>query len=193
MGYGELISVLREEAAREAQELRAAAERESTRIVDEARAAARAASDALVARERSEAAAGRHAALEALALEQDRIVLGEQRRILDGIRAEVARRLPAPVGPEVLGRLLREVLAEAGEGSVVLEVDPGEEEICRGLLARERANLASRAQVRAAATLRGGVALIDGRRILDDTLPARLERAWPALEPELATILFGGG
>jgi V/A-type H+-transporting ATPase subunit E len=193
MGYGELIRVLREEAAREAQELRAAAERESARIVDEARAAARAASDALVAREGSEAAARRRASLEALALERDRVILAEQRRILDGIRAEAAGRLPAPVGPEALGRLLREVLAEAGEGPVVLEVDPGEEEICRVLLARERADLASRAQVRAAATLRGGVALIDGRRILDDTLPARLERAWPALEPELATILFGGG
>jgi V/A-type H+-transporting ATPase subunit E len=193
MAYGELMRVLREEAAREAQELRAAAERESARIVEEARAAARAASDALVARERSEAGARRREAVEALALERDRAMLGEQRRILDDIRAEAGRRLEAPVRPEVLARLLREVLAEAGDGAVVIEVDPGDEEICRGLLAREHSDLASRVQVRAAATRRGGIALVDGRRILDDTLPARLEQAWPALEPELAAMLFGGG
>jgi V/A-type H+/Na+-transporting ATPase subunit E len=193
MGYGELIRVLGEEAAREARELRAAAEREAARIVGEAHAAADAARSALVARERSEADARRRAALEALALERDRVVLGEQRRILDEVRAEAARRLLAPAGPEVLERLLREVLAEAGDGPFELEVDPGEEEICRRLLARQRPDLASRAEVRAAAAPRGGVALIDGRRVLDDTLPARLERAWPGLEPALVAILFGGG
>jgi V/A-type H+-transporting ATPase subunit E len=35
------------------------------------------------------------------------------------------------------------------------------------------------------------VEVVAGRRVLDDTLPARLERAWPELEPELAAILLG--
>ncbi len=39
---------------------------------------------------------------------------------------------------------------------------------------------------------RGGVLVAAGRRILDNTLPARLERAWPDLEAELAALLEEG-
>ena len=193
MGYRELLEVLGEEAAREAREVRAAGEREAARIVAEARAAAEAARGALDARERAEAAARRRAATEALALERDRAALAAERQVLDELRAEAARRLPAPAGPGVLARLLPEVLSEVGDGPFELVVDPGEEGAARELLARGWSDLAGRAAIRAAAAPRGGVALLQDRRVLDDTLPARLERAWPRLEPELAVELFGGG
>jgi hypothetical protein len=47
--------------------------------------------------------------------------------------------------------------------------------------------------VRPAPVRRGGVEVIAGRRVLDDSLPSRLDRAWPELEAELAGIQFGEG
>jgi V/A-type H+-transporting ATPase subunit E len=193
VGYGELLRVLEEEASREVREIREAADRERERIVAEARSAAGAARQALLERERAAAEGRRAAALAAAALERDRTLLVRRRALLDALGAEVASRLPAPAGPGVLARLLPEVLAEAGEGPFQLRVDPGEEEACREILSRLHPELSGRAEIRAAPAPRGGVELLAGRRVLDDTLPARLARAWPALEPELAAILFEGG
>jgi vacuolar-type H+-ATPase subunit E/Vma4 len=128
--------------------------------------------------------------VEAAALERDRALLVEKRALLETLRCEVEAHLPAPAGADVLARLLPEVLAEVGEGPFRLVVDPGEEEACREILARERPGLLARAEIRAAPGPRGGVEAHCGRRVLDDTLRARLERAWPALESDLAAILF---
>ncbi|HSN92632.1 MAG TPA: hypothetical protein VLS93_15480, partial [Anaeromyxobacteraceae bacterium] len=140
--------------------------------------------------ERAAAEARRGTALQALALERDRALLVQERTLLAALRDEVALRLPAPAGADVLARLVPEVLAEVGEGPFRLVVDPGEEEACREILARERPDLVARAEIVAARTPRGGLEGISGRRVLDDTLPARLARAWPALEVELAALLF---
>jgi V/A-type H+-transporting ATPase subunit E len=191
VGYPELLRVLAEEAAREAREVRAAAERERDRIVASARTAARDARQALVARERAEAEARRRAALESLALERDRALLFERRRHLDGLREELERRLAEAGSPALDARLLAEVLPEAGDGPIEVIVDPGAEETARAALSELAPALAPRATVRSAARRRGGIEVVAGRRALDDTLPSRLARAWPDLEAELAALLLG--
>jgi V/A-type H+-transporting ATPase subunit E len=193
VGYGELLRVIEEEASREAREIREAAGRERDRILAEARGAADAARGAALERERLEEESRRKTAGEASGLEGDRALLVEQRRLLDALREEVAARLPRPVGREVLSMLLAETVIEAWEGRVEIVVDPGEEETVRSLLGNVAPDVLARAEIRAAPAARGGVEVICGRRVLDDTLASRLERAWPALEPELAQILFGEG
>lgn len=190
MGYPELLRVLGEEAAREARDLRAAAERERERIVAEARATAEAVREAVLVRERAEAGARQRAALEAIAIERDRALLVERRRLLDELRDEALARLAGEGCPALDARLLAEILPDAGEGPLELIVDPGSEaEARRALVALDPA-AAARAVVRGAPAARGGVELVAGRRVLDDTLPSRLERAWPVLEAELAELLF---
>jgi V/A-type H+-transporting ATPase subunit E len=193
VGYGELLRMLEEEASREAREIREAGARERERILAEARATAEAARAAALAREAAEAAARRKAALEAAALERDRSMLVEQRGILDALRTEVAARLPRPAGRQVLSMLVAETVPEVWDGPVVVVTDPGEEGLVRALLANVAPDLLARAEIRAAAEARGGIEMVCGRRVLDDTLPSRLERAWARLEPELAGILFGEG
>ncbi len=193
MGYAELLRVLEEEAAREAREVRAAAERERARILEEARAAAGSAREAVLARERREAEARRRAAREAVAIERDRTLLVARRRLLEGLREEARARLAAAGGPALDAALLAEILPEAGDGPLDVIVDPGAEaEARRALVALDPA-AAARAVVRAAPEVRGGVELVAGRRVLDDTLPSRLERAWTVLEAELAGLLFAEG
>jgi V/A-type H+-transporting ATPase subunit E len=191
VGYPELLRVLGEEAAREARDVGAAAEREEVRILAEAREAARTAYGALLARERGEREARLRTARESLSLERERVLLVERRRQLDGLRAEILRRLPAAGSPELDARFLAEILPEAGEGPIEVVVDPGAEQAARDALARIAPEVSRRATVRASPAARGGVEVVAGPRVLDDTLPARLELAWPDLEAELAAILFG--
>lgn len=191
MGYPELLRVLREEAAREARDVRDAAQRTATRIRAEARGVADAAREALIARERAEGEAARRAAGESLALERERTLLVERRRHLEALREEVLRRLAAAGSVELDARLLAELLPETNDGPLEVVVDPGAEDAARAALARLAPGRP--ATVRAAAAPRGGVEVVTGRLVLDDTLPSRLQRAWPELEAELATILLGGG
>lgn len=191
MGYPELLRVLREEAAREARDVREAALRTAARVRAEARQKADAAREALVARERVEAEAARRAAAESLALERDRNLLVEGRRHLEALREEALRRLAAAGSPELDARLLAEILPETGDGPLEVVVDPGAEEAARATLARLAPGRP--VAVRAAAAPRGGVEVVCGRLLLDDTLPSRLLRAWPELEAELAALLLGEG
>jgi len=190
VGYPELLRVLGEEAAREAREIREAAVRDAERILAEAREAAAAARATIALREHGKAVTRRRAAEEAAALTRDRALLVEQRRHLDGLRAELLRRLPEAGGPDLDARLLGELLAEAGPEPLEVVVDPGAEDAARQALRRLDPAAAARAEVKAAPSRRGGVLVASGRRELDATLPARLERAWPELEVELAAILF---
>ncbi len=189
MGYPELLRVLGEEAAREAREVRAAAERERERILVHAREESAASHAALLARARADAEAHRRATLESLALERERELLRERRRLLEALREEVVARLATAGSVALDARLLAEVLPEAGEGPLEVVVDPGHEEAARAAIAALSPEAAGRTAVRAAPERRGGVLLVAGRRVLDDTLPSRLERAWPDLESELAAIL----
>jgi V/A-type H+/Na+-transporting ATPase subunit E len=192
VGYPELLHVLEEAAAREASDVRAAAERESARIVEAARAAASGARASRIARERAEAERARRAAAESLALERERALLVEERRHLEALRPAILAALAAAAGPELDARLLAEVVPEAGGGPLDVVVDPGAEPACRAALGRIDPALPARTRVRAAPAPRGGVEVVAGPCVLDDTLPSRLERAWPEMEAELAAILFGG-
>ncbi|HVI94405.1 MAG TPA: hypothetical protein VM753_10385, partial [Anaeromyxobacter sp.] len=124
MGYPELLRVHADEAAHEADGLRAGAERERARILAEARLAAEGACASIAAAARAEAEARRRAALDALAAERDRALLLERRRLLDGARAAARARLPAPGGAALDARLLAELLPEIGEGPIDVLVDP---------------------------------------------------------------------
>lgn len=191
MGYAALLGVLREEVAREVREVRAAAEREAARIVADARQAAGAARAALLERERAAMEVRRRGGRESVLFDRERALLAERRRQLEVLRAEIVRRLPGAAPPDLDARLLAELAPELGDGPLELVVDPGAEDAARAALARIAPEAAARARVRAAPAARGGIEVVTGRRVLDDTLPARLERAWPDLEAELAALLLG--
>jgi V/A-type H+-transporting ATPase subunit E len=193
VGYPELLRVLQEEAAREARDVGVAAAQERDRVLEEARAEAVAARAASVARARAEGEQRRRAAHEAIAVQRARALLVARRRELDGLREEAERRLAAAGSAALDARLLAEILPEAGEGPLEVVVDPGATAAAQAALSSLSPAAASRATVREAPARRGGVEVVAGRRVLDDTLPSRLARAWPELEAELASILFGGG
>ena len=192
MGYPELLRVIEDEADREERVLRAAAEREAAGVLAEARAAADAAREAVVAGARAEAERVVREAEERYTLARERGLLVERRRLLEALRVEVLEVLRAASSPALDAALLAEVLTDVGPGSLEVFVDPGAEDAARRSLAALDPAAAARATVRAAGTARGGVAIISGRLVLDDTLPARLDRLWPDLEPVLAGILEAG-
>jgi V/A-type H+/Na+-transporting ATPase subunit E len=193
MGYGGLIRVLGEEAAREAREVRRRAVEERDRILAEARTASTAALEALLARERIEAEARRREALASVALERERTLLVERRRLLDALRSEAEEALTAAADDDALARLVGEVVTAAPPGHFTLVVDPGDVERVRSSLQAAYPEALARAELAEAPARRGGVELRAGRLVLDDTLPARLARAWPRLEPALVRQLFGEG
>jgi V/A-type H+/Na+-transporting ATPase subunit E len=193
VGYPALLEVLEEEASREARDVRAAAEQEATRIVEDAREAARKAREALLARERASLDARARADREALARDLERTLLAERRRHLERMREEALHGLPAAGSPELDAQFLADVLPEIEDGPVEVAVDPGAEDAVRAALQRLAPDVAARTRVVAAPARRGGIEVLTGRRVLDDTLPARLERAWPDVEAELASVLFGEG
>lgn len=190
VGYPELLRVLGDEAVREAAGLRAAGRAEAARIVEAARAAAMEATAALLSRAAEEAGAAVRREADEAAQARARQVLGAQRERLSALRQEVAARLAAAREPGLLARLVGEVISAAPAGPFVLEVDPGDAVAAREALRDGHPEAAGRAEIREAPARRGGVALVSGRLTLDDTLPARLERAWPALEAPLARLLF---
>lgn len=193
VGYEELLRVIGEEADREARGVRLDAERECARIVAEARAAAEAVRAALLARTADELEARRQATRASEGREREHALLLAQRRELEALREAVLAELASAGDAALDARLLADLLPEAGDGPLTLLVDPGAEEACRAVLERLDPSAASRAEIRAAPRRRGGVELVAGRRVLDATLPSRLERLWPEGEAELAAILFGAG
>jgi vacuolar-type H+-ATPase subunit E/Vma4 len=190
VGFDDLLRVLRQEAANEERGLREEAAREAEGIVAEARAEASRLLEAGLARERKAAEARLTAARDEADRERDRAVLAESRRQLEQLRAEAVVRLTEAIGEADVARMAAELLEEAGPVEALLVVDPGSGP------AAQRALSALGCQpvptVREAEVARGGVELVTGCLVLDDTVRSRLERAWPRLEPELARILFAG-
>jgi len=192
VGWAELLQVLGEEAAREARLAREAAAAEAERILAEARTLAEAACRSLDVREAA-AEGQRRAGLDSeAALVHSRARLQARRALVGELKAEVGRRLAAlAVDDAALARLVAELLAEAPPGPFTLTADPGEGGRVRAALAAGHPGRLADATVEEAASRRGGVELLAGRLWLDDTLPARLERAWPALEGPLLRSLIG--
>jgi len=189
MGYGDLLRALSDEAERDARAIRDAGAREAERLVAEARAAAAAERDRALAaaeeRERAALARARAAAHR----EAEAAVLREVRSRLDALRVEALASLRER-GPTLLARLADELCARLDDGTATLVVDPGDERTVQAHL-RAHPELAERIVVRAAPAARGGLELVQGGAILDDTLQARLDRAWEALEPHLAKLYLG--
>jgi vacuolar-type H+-ATPase subunit E/Vma4 len=187
----ELLRVLREEAANEERGLREGAEREAARIVAEARAEAARLRAAALAREAAAEATRSRALQDSSGLERERALLAEARRQLDALRGEALLRLPEAVTGADVERFATELMVEAGPVDAILVVDPG----MRPSAARAVEAIGRRPapEIREAGAPRGGVELLSGALILDDTLPSRLERAWPRVEPEIARLLLGEG
>lgn len=191
MGYGDLLRALSDEAEREAARVREGGTREAERLLEEARRAAadhreRAVAEALAEEQAAlgRARAGAAQEIEAAALAEARVRLEEVRAAaLRELRSRAAALAPA---------LADELAALAVPGPMTFIVDPGEEQVVREHLARAHPELSGRAQVRAAEAPRGGLELEQEGIVLDDTLAARLDRAWPALEPRLAALLLEG-
>jgi len=192
-GYDDLLRVVEEEAAREAERVLEAARVEAERAVAEAREVAATAREGLVRREQAAAEARLRAAREGFAVARERRLLAERRSALDAVREEALAALPSAGGPEVDARILAELAPELPAGPFTVEVDPGAEEAAREALARLAPAAADRGRIVAARVRRGGVRIEAGRLELDATLAARLERAWAALEPDLAAALPAEG
>lgn len=188
MGLDELLRVLRDETALEERRLREDAAKEAARIVDEARGVAARLHVSALARDAEGHSARLRAVHDAANLDRERALLEEGRRQLDRLRAEALERLPEAVTDEDVERLVLEVVREAGPVHAVLVVDPGAEGAARRALEALRPEIVP--EVRQAPRARGGVELVTGTLVLDDTVAGRLERAWPRLEPEIAAILF---
>jgi hypothetical protein len=173
MGYAELVRALEDETDRQVAALADDGARRAADLVAAARAAtARAREQALAAEERSREAAVRRAVAIARA-DADRAVLVEMRRLLAELRAAAA-----PPCPTV--RLVTELLPEIAGQRALLTV-PDDLDAVRALAPDTEVVAGPPGVVRAAL----------GPLLLDNSPSVRLARAWPALEPELARLLFG--
>jgi|GEM_PF-4833592 len=90
---------------------------------------------------------------------------------------------------EVIGRLIGQ-LAEEMNGEVVLEVARDERKLAEEALKRAGLSWTLEAGHSVAGTLIARSA--DGRKIVDNSVSVRLERAGNVLSGEIASILFGG-
>lgn len=190
MGLDELIRVLREEAANEERRLREEAALEAARIVAEARRETARLRESALAREERARGARVQAIRDAAGLERELALLGEGRRQLALLRAEALEALPAAVGDADVERMVAELVAEAGPVAAALVVDPGGAPAARRALSALEGRPVP--EVREAPVRRGGVELVTGVLVLDDTVASRLERAWPRVEPEIARLLLAG-
>lgn len=191
MGLKELLRVLRQEAENEQRRLREEATLEAERIVTEARSEAGRLRAAALAREAETERSRARSIRDSTGLERERALLVEARRQLDALRAEALARLPGEVTPADVERFTSELLLEAGGVEAVLVVDPGSSAAAQ--LAIDALGAQPTPEIREARAARGGVELITGVLVLDDTVPSRLERAWPRVEPEIARLLLAEG
>ncbi len=192
MGYGDLLRALEEEVREQKLALRESARAEGERLAAEARRLAGEARAEALARVEAEGAALRQRAAIRASLTEERLLLVERRRLLEEVRVEAGRRLAGLSSPELTGRLLDEALGDDDGGRLEAVVDPGHGEACRAALAASRPEVARRLVITEGDVARGGVELrVGDHLVVDDTLPARLARAWPGLEVEIASQLFG--
>jgi V/A-type H+-transporting ATPase subunit E len=193
MPYGDLLRALEEEVRGQCRALEEEARREADRIADEGRR--------LSAAAREEALAGAAAEREALQERArvqarsmaSRAILEEERRVLAEVRSAAAGRLAGRSTPGLTCALLAEALGDDDGSPVTVTCDPGHAAAAREWIARHRPDVASRTTVVEGPALGGVLLRIGDGFVVDDTLPSRLARAWPALEVELGRLLFEEG
>jgi vacuolar-type H+-ATPase subunit E/Vma4 len=194
VAYGDLLQALQSEVRDQCRALEEEARREATRIAEEGRRLSAIAREEALGLAASEGEALRERARRRAALEEDRAVLVERHRLLASVRERARLALPDRSTPGLTCTLLAEALGDDDGAPLILTCDPGHAGACRDWLARHRPDAAARMQVVERASPEGGVTLDVGEAlVVDDTLPSRLERAWPSLQAELGRLLFGAG
>ena len=192
MSYGDLLQALQDEVREQRRALEEGARREADAIAREGRRLSEAAREEALALAAAEGEAERERARREAALEEDRILLVERHALLDRVRALVRERLPSLSTPTLTLALLAEALLDDDGSALSVTCDPGHAEACRAWLAQERRELLPRTSVTERSSPVGGVEVAVGDRlVVDDTLPSRLDRAWPSIEVELARELLG--
>jgi vacuolar-type H+-ATPase subunit E/Vma4 len=143
MGYRELLQALEEEVGRQIREGRTEAAQEERRILDATRAELQARRQTVLDEERRRLGEASARALSAARLEQDRALVVLMRRQLAELRQAAEAWLAKASDPELLPRLVDELVPELGDGPLVFRVRPGQEKdlaaICiaaPGLVAR---------------------------------------------------------
>jgi len=194
MGYRELLQALEEEVGRQIRERRAEASEESRRLLETTRTELGAKRDKVLGEERRRLAEESARTLSRARLEQGRATLGEMRRQMTELRSAAEARLPTVNDPDLLARLVDEVLPELGEGALLFRVREGDERHLESHLRLVHPGLLARSAIEGSPDVRGGVeVLVGGRQRFDNTLRSRLEKAWQQLEPEIAARLFPQG
>jgi vacuolar-type H+-ATPase subunit E/Vma4 len=115
-------------------------------------------------------------------------------------RARALARAQAEAGAAATRALARAALAEERENLLLERRMLAEvESAARTRLAAMEASVLDRLRAEllaeaggAAIEWRGAQAILGGRIVLDNSLASRLGKAWPALEREVAGLLFGG-
>jgi V/A-type H+-transporting ATPase subunit E len=190
VSWRDLLRALDEEAAREVEELRRSAAQYAEQAVAEARRDVESERRAALGRARAAAEGRRRLALSEAQRERARAVLTEQRRILDDVRAEALGALRSG-DLRGLRELVAAAAAEVGDSPSTWIADAASLAALREVLEREHPGVLARAQLSAAHEARGGFEVVLGRRVLDLTAAARLQRIWPDAEAGIAQALYG--
>jgi vacuolar-type H+-ATPase subunit E/Vma4 len=194
MGYRELLQALEEEVGRQIRERRAEASQEARRLLEATRTQLGVEQDKVLEEERRRLAEESARTLSRARLERDRAILGEMRRQMTELRSAAEARLPAMNDPDLLTRLVDEVVPELGEGALRFRVREGDERHLESHLRLAHPGLLPRSTIEGSPDVRGGVEVSGGgRQRFDNTLRSRLLNAWQQLEPEIAALLFPPG
>jgi vacuolar-type H+-ATPase subunit E/Vma4 len=192
--YGELLRALEAEVRDQCRAVEESARAESLRIQEEGRRLTAAAREEALSLARADVEAVLDGARRRAARVEDLAVLAEKRRLLAEVRERVAGKLASRSTPELSCALLAEALGDDDGSPLVVTCDPGHAATCREWLRLHRPDAAARASVVERPSPCGGIELSVGELlVVDDTLPARLDLAWAALEPELARGVTGDG
>jgi vacuolar-type H+-ATPase subunit E/Vma4 len=193
VAYGDLLRALEDEVREQRRALEEGARREAEEIAREGRRLSAAAREEALARAAAGAEAEREKARREAALEEEHALLAERRALLDRVRTRARDALASRSTPALTLRLLEEALVDDDGAPLVVTCDPGHGDAVRAWLDRERPDAAPRSRVEERESPVGGVDVAVGDLlVVDDTLPSRLDRAWPALEVALARSLLGG-
>jgi V/A-type H+-transporting ATPase subunit E len=192
VAYGDLLRALEDEVREQRRALEEGARREAEGIALEGRRLSAAAREEALARAAAAGEAEREKARREAALEEERALLAERRALLDRVRNRARDVLASRSTPALTLRLLEEALADDDGAPLAVTCDPGHGEAVRAWLGRERPAAAPRTRIEERSSPVGGVEVAVGDLlVVDDTLPSRLDRAWPVLEVALARSLLG--
>jgi vacuolar-type H+-ATPase subunit E/Vma4 len=194
VAYGDLLRALEHEVRDQCRAVEEEARLEAVRISEEGRRLSAAAREEALARAGAQAEAMREKARRRASQEGDRAALVEAHRLLADVLERSQRALAPRSTPALTCAMLEEVLADDDGGPLSLTCDPGHAGACRDWMARHRPDAASRTSLTERPGPCGGVVLAVGDAlVVDDTLPARLARAWPALQIPVGRLLLGEG